>query len=119
MKSLFVKLGMKSSQFYNRCFNLEFLIFILTRTINLETEMKIEEAIQQKSFRTEGQKLNINFIYTYSWLINQQKPFYIRFGVTMQQYNVLRILRGKYPEPYSTHMIRDRMLDKMSDVSND
>jgi len=79
--------------------------------------MKLEEAIKQKTFRSESQKLNINFIYTYSWLINHQKSLYEEFGLTMQQYNVLRILRGKHPDPYSTHMIRDRMLDKMSDVS--
>jgi len=79
--------------------------------------MKLEEAIKQKSFRSERQKLNINFIYTYSWIVNHQKPIYEEYGLTMQQYNVLRILRGNHPEPYSTHMIRDRMLDKMSDVS--
>lgn len=79
--------------------------------------MKLEEAIQQKSFKSEGQKLNLNLIYTYSWLVNHQKSFYEEFDLTMQQYNVLRILRGNFPEPYSTHMIRDRMLDKMSDVS--
>ena len=79
--------------------------------------MKLEEAIKQKSFKSERQKLNLNFIYTYSWIINQQKGYYEEHELTMQQYNVLRILRGNYPEPYSTHMIRDRMLDKMSDVS--
>ena len=79
--------------------------------------MKLEEAIKQKSFRSESHKLNINLIYTYSWIVNYQKSFYEDHGLTMQQYNVLRILRGNYPDPYSTHMIRDRMLDKMSDVS--
>ena len=79
--------------------------------------MKLEEAIKQKKFRSESQKLNINLIYTYSWMIHKQKPFYEGYGLTMQQYNVLRILRGNFPDPYSTHMIRDRMLDKMSDVS--
>jgi len=79
--------------------------------------MKLEEAIKQKTFRSESHKLNVNFIYTYSWIVNHQKPVYEEFGLTMQQYNVLRILRGNHPDPYSTHMIRDRMLDKMSDVS--
>ena len=79
--------------------------------------MKLEDAIKQKSFKSEGHKLNLNIIHTYSWLINEQKSYYEDHGLTMQQYNVLRILRGHYPEPYSTHMIRERMLDKMSDVS--
>jgi len=50
-------------------------------------------------------------------MVNSQKKYYEDHGLTMQQYNVLRILRGNYPAPYSTSMIRDRMLDKMSDVS--
>ena len=37
--------------------------------------------------------------------------------ITLQQYNILRILRGSYPTPLSTQQIRDRMLDKMSDTS--
>lgn len=79
--------------------------------------MKLEDAIKQKSFKSEGQKLNLNLIHTYSWLTNKQKGYYEDHGLTMQQYNVLRILRGHFPEPYSTHMIRERMLDTMSDVS--
>lgn len=37
--------------------------------------------------------------------------------LTKQQFNVLRILRGSYPDPLSTLQIRERMLDKMSDTS--
>jgi DNA-binding MarR family transcriptional regulator len=37
-------------------------------------------------------------------------------GVTAQQYNILRILRGA-AKPISTLQIRERMLDKMSDTS--
>jgi DNA-binding MarR family transcriptional regulator len=37
--------------------------------------------------------------------------------ITLQQYNILRILRGSSPAPLSTLQIRDRMLDKMSDTS--
>lgn len=35
----------------------------------------------------------------------------------MQQYNILRILRGSSPTPLSTLDIRERMIDKMSDTS--
>lgn len=37
--------------------------------------------------------------------------------VTLQQYNVLRILRGQYPSPSTVNLIIDRMLDKMSNAS--
>lgn len=80
--------------------------------------MKIEEAIKQKTpFRNERHKATVNLIYTHNWLIAQQKAFFRRFDITLQQYNVLRILRGQKPNPISTSDIRDRMLDKMSDVS--
>ena len=37
--------------------------------------------------------------------------------ITLQQFNILRILRGSHPQPLSTLTIRERMLDKMSDTS--
>jgi DNA-binding MarR family transcriptional regulator len=40
-----------------------------------------------------------------------------RHGLTNQQYNILRILKGSDPKPVSTLQIRERMLDKMSDTS--
>ncbi len=45
------------------------------------------------------------------------KQYFEKYGLTLRQFNVLRILRGNYPGPYTTHMIRVRMLDQMSDVS--
>lgn len=80
--------------------------------------MKLEEAIQQKKpFANPRQKMAVNLIFTSNWLLSRQKEFFKGFDVTLQQYNVLRILRGKHPEPISTSDIRGRMLDRMSDVS--
>ncbi len=79
--------------------------------------MKIEEEIQQKKFRNEYQKSAINLIYTYGWLHNKQKNFFSQYHITSQQYNVLRILKGQFPDAISTSEIRSRMLDKNSDAS--
>lgn len=80
--------------------------------------MRIEDAIKQKTpFKSERHKAVVNLIYTNNWLINQQKAFFKAHDITLQQYNVLRILRGQFPDPISTSEIRERMLDKMSDVS--
>jgi DNA-binding MarR family transcriptional regulator len=38
-------------------------------------------------------------------------------GITGAQYNILRILRGQYPNPASVNLLKERMLDKMSDAS--
>lgn len=80
--------------------------------------MKLEDAIQQrKPFSNPRQRMAVNLIYTSNWLISRQKEFFKRFDITVQQYNVLRILRGRHPKPISTSDIRGRMLDRMSDVS--
>jgi len=78
--------------------------------------MKLEQAIKQSAFG-HGQRLGLNLIYTFNWIKNHRKEYFSQFEITAQQYNVLRILRGRYPGVYSTSDIRDRMLDKMSDAS--
>lgn len=79
--------------------------------------MKIEEAINQKYFRNDWQRATINLLYTHNWVENQIKAILKPHGITGQQFNVLRILRGQFPKPVTTSVIRERMLDKMSDAS--
>jgi DNA-binding MarR family transcriptional regulator len=78
--------------------------------------MKIEEAIQGK-FRNERHKLGVNLIYTSNWYMDKLDCIFKTEDITHQQFNILRILRGAYPKPVSVKYIRERMLDKMSDVS--
>ena len=40
-----------------------------------------------------------------------------QFGVTLPQYNVLRILRGQFPKPATVNLLIERMLDKTSNAS--
>lgn len=79
--------------------------------------MSLEQEINQKKFRNESHKLVVNIIYTYNWLNGRQFQFMKQFGITGQQFNVLRILRGQNMQPASIKLIRERMLDKMSDAS--
>ncbi len=79
--------------------------------------MGIEEDIQQKKFRNEFQKASINLIYTVGWLRDRTKSIFDTEDITPQQFNILRILRGSFPQPLSTLQIRERMLEKMSDTS--
>ena len=80
-------------------------------------EMKLEKAIRQKGFQNEYQKAIINIIYTHNYLIGKMNPVFKQYGITRQQYNVLRILRGQHPDPATINLIKERMLDKMSDAS--
>lgn len=79
--------------------------------------MTLEKDISQRTFRNLNQKSIINLIYTYNWVVEKIKDFLSKEDITLQQYNILRILRGSDPAPLSTLQIRDRMLDKMSDTS--
>ncbi len=79
--------------------------------------MKLEDEIQQKKFKSIEQKLLLNLIYTANWLTSKQDSLFKDSGITVQQYNVLRILRGQYPNPCSIKLIKERMLDRMSDTS--
>jgi DNA-binding MarR family transcriptional regulator len=83
----------------------------------MELTMKIEEAIKTRKFTTSREKALVNILYTYGWLFNKEKDSFKPFGITPQQYNVLRILKGQYPKSISTCDIKERMLDKNSDAS--
>lgn len=79
--------------------------------------MTIEEEIKVKSFKTVYNKLIVNLLYTGGWLNSQHNDLLKPYGLSMQQYNVLRILRGSHPDPASVNTIIDRMLDKNSNAS--
>ena len=78
--------------------------------------MGIDKDIQQENFRSIYQKLSINLIFSTNWITEKIKSILQEEGITPQQYNILRILRGS-KKPLSTLQIRERMLDKMSDTS--
>ena len=78
--------------------------------------MSIDKDINQTKFRNEKQKVVINIIYTSNWINEKIKAVLDNEGITLQQFNILRILRGA-GKPISTLQIRQRMLDKMSDTS--
>ncbi|MHB8905146.1 MAG: MarR family winged helix-turn-helix transcriptional regulator [Melioribacteraceae bacterium] len=79
--------------------------------------MKLEVEIKQQKFRNEYHKLAVNVIYTYGWLMNSQSKLFTKYQITGNQYNILRILRGQYPNPATINLLKERMLDKMSDAS--
>jgi DNA-binding MarR family transcriptional regulator len=80
--------------------------------------MSIEKDIkQQKPFKSSYQKLVVNIIYTSNWMNFEQQSLLKPFDLSSQQYNVLRILRGQYPNPITVNGIIERMLDKMSNAS--
>lgn len=79
--------------------------------------MKLELEINQPNFKNEYQKVVVNLLYTSSWLQNIVAQHLKPYGISPQQFNILRILRGQYPHPARMHLIQVRMLDKMSNAS--
>ena len=79
--------------------------------------MRLEDEIKTRQFRNQRQKLLLNIIYTEGWMMSRQIAVLQRFEITSQQYNILRILRGQFPKPCNVALLKERMLDKQSDVS--
>ena len=77
--------------------------------------MKIEDEIKQtKKFKSEHQRLLVNIMFTSSWLYRIHGQFLKKFGISPEQFNVLRILRGQHPNCANNQLITERMIDKSS-----
>ena len=80
-------------------------------------KMKIEDEIQQGSFKNEYLKAHLNILFSASWmnqLVNQTlKPH----NISWQQYNILRILKGKKNKPATVKELTEKMIDRMSNAS--
>lgn len=79
--------------------------------------MNLEEEIKQEKFRSEFQKTIINIYYTNCYIFSKFQDLLSEYKLTVQQYNILRILRGQFPQTASIGTIKERMLDKNSDIT--
>lgn len=78
--------------------------------------VKLEQAIQSTKFKNEVHKATLNVLYTAWWLKTLMSKELKEFGLTHEQYNVLRILKGKHPEQMCVKDIGCRMIEKNSNV---
>lgn len=79
--------------------------------------MGLEDDIRQQKFNSEHQKAAINILYTGSWVYNGNASRLKKYGITPEQYNVLRILRGSHPTKIMLADITSRMIDKSSNAT--
>jgi DNA-binding MarR family transcriptional regulator len=63
------------------------------------------------TFPNNKVKAMLNIIYTSNWITSCQNEFFKDFGISPQQYNILRILKGA-GEPLNVQTIKDRMLER-------
>lgn len=70
----------------------------------------LEKDIQSK-FENNRIKALLNIIYTANWITSCQNEFFKDYGISPQQYNILRILKGA-GKPIKVQTIKDRMLER-------
>lgn len=80
-------------------------------------QMALEQEIKQEKFENEFQKASINILFTSSWLYNINAARLKPHGITPEQFNVLRILRGSHPTAMMLADITARMIDKSSNAT--
>ena len=85
--------------------------------VKLETLVRLEDEIVQKSFKDEFHKLGVNLQFTAAFYRNEFRGRLEPYGISPEQFNILRILRGQHPNPASAKLVMERMIDKSSNVS--
>lgn len=78
--------------------------------------MKLQDALKTEKFRSPQHKASLNVIYTAYWLKTHLSTIFKQHGITEEQFNVMRILKGKHPESMCVRDIASRMLEKNSNV---
>ncbi len=78
--------------------------------------MKIEDEIKGR-FRNEYHKGVINLFFTSKQIGHHFQQYLKTHDLSEPQYNILRVLRGFGEQPRPIHFIKERMLDRSSDVS--
>ena len=79
--------------------------------------MKIEDEIKQEHFNRLQDKAGMNLIFTANWLLNEIAIALKPIGLSLQQLNVLAILKGQPKQTATVNLIRERLIDRMPNVS--
>jgi DNA-binding MarR family transcriptional regulator len=78
----------------------------------------LEKLIKQNiPFHSPQIKAEVGLLYVSYLITSLKQEVFKKYDLTLQQFNILRILRGQYPQPANISLLRDRMLDKKSDAS--
>jgi DNA-binding MarR family transcriptional regulator len=78
--------------------------------------MELEKEVVSQNVNCLYEKTLVNIVFTYNWINASLKKAFDPFNITIQQYNILRILRGEC-KPATVNLLKDKMLDNMSDTS--
>jgi DNA-binding MarR family transcriptional regulator len=79
--------------------------------------MRLEDELKTKCFQSEELKATLNVLFTASWLHSKISCNLKNFGLSHEQFNVLRILKGQHPNPVAQKDILHRMIDRNSNLT--
>lgn len=79
--------------------------------------MSIEEELKTSKFQSETHKAHLNVLFSACWLKNRINGTLKPFDLTSEQFNVIRIVRGKHPEGVRVKDISSRMLERSSNTT--
>ena len=79
--------------------------------------MSIHKRVAQRRFESPAQKAMVSLLVTAGHLARALEEVCAAHGITHDQYNVLRILRGVHPEGHPRYAIAERLIDRSPDVT--
>jgi DNA-binding MarR family transcriptional regulator len=79
--------------------------------------MSLQERVRQSSFAGAAEEAGVALLVAAGHLIRRLEDICQGQGITHDQYNVLRILRGAYPDGYPRYEIGSRLIDRSPDVT--
>jgi len=79
--------------------------------------MNIEEIIKSNKKLNINQSLIINMLYTQQWVRDYMSIYIKNYELSLEQFNVLRILRGNQGMPMNLNEIQERMVTRMSNTT--
>ncbi|WP_103865031.1 MarR family winged helix-turn-helix transcriptional regulator [Aquimarina sp. I32.4] len=79
--------------------------------------MKIEKIIKTETALPLSKKVVINLLYTENWIMDKINMVLKPYDISLQQFNVLRILNGQKEKPANLSTIQERMVNKMSNTT--
>jgi DNA-binding MarR family transcriptional regulator len=77
----------------------------------------LSRRLKQENFESVEQEAVLNILVASNHIRSKVETLCVRFGISLSQFNVLRILNGKYPEGYPRGDIISRMIEPAPDVT--
>jgi len=86
----------------------------MTPTVNLDVQ---RASAKGRHFDSPQQEAYLNLWRTYDRLRIEEDRLFEQFGLTAQQYNALRLLRGRHPQRLATLALAERLVSRAPDIT--